>query len=263
MRFVLVHGANHGAWCWDLFIPEVEKLGHEAIAVDLPGHGARHAEYSTLDGYRQAVVEALQPGDVLVGHSMGAAVATTAADAFPEIGHIIYLTGPLPVEGKCLSWELGGHSAGDDVSITSKGHPVASAVRFSEDSQYMDLGTLENATAALYHDCAPDVAAWAYQKLTPQNVDVIMGQPISVPTFWEADLPRSYIRCTDDRGNPIEYATRWAQRLGVEPLTIATSHSPFLSRPAELAQLLLRAIETVPVGRLQPHSPGPIALNQT
>ena len=43
-----------------------------------------------------------------------------------------------------------------------------------------------------------------------------------------------------------------AERLGVEPLTIDASHSPFLSRPAELAELLVQATTTTPVRGLQP-----------
>jgi hypothetical protein len=43
-----------------------------------------------------------------------------------------------------------------------------------------------------------------------------------------------------------------AERLGVDQLMIDTSHSPFLSRPAELAELLLHATTTRPVGPLQP-----------
>jgi hypothetical protein len=42
-------------------------------------------------------------------------------------------------------------------------------------------------------------------------------------------------------------------RLGVEPLTIDSSHSPFLSRPAELAELLVHATTTKPIGPLIPH----------
>ena len=44
-----------------------------------------------------------------------------------------------------------------------------------------------------------------------------------------------------------------AQRLGVEPLTIDSSHSPFLSRPAELAELLLHATTIRPIGPLIPN----------
>ena len=34
--FALVHGAWHGAWCWERLIPELEQHGHAAIAIDLP-----------------------------------------------------------------------------------------------------------------------------------------------------------------------------------------------------------------------------------
>jgi hypothetical protein len=38
-----------------------------------------------------------------------------------------------------------------------------------------------------------------------------------------------------------------ARRFGVQPLTIDTSHSPFLSRPALLAELLVRGVDTPPI----------------
>ena len=71
MRFVLIHGGFHGAWCWSRTIPELENLGHEAIAVDIPGHGARVDEEATMAGRLDTVLDVLQRGDVLVGHSGG------------------------------------------------------------------------------------------------------------------------------------------------------------------------------------------------
>ena len=92
MRFVLVHGGFHAAWCWSRTIPELERLGHAAAAVDLPGHGDLLDEESTLDNRRDAIVSALQPGDVLVGHSGGGFDATLAADAATDlVSHIVYL----------------------------------------------------------------------------------------------------------------------------------------------------------------------------
>lgn len=43
------------------------------------------------------------------------------------------------------------------------------------------------------------------------------------------------------------------RRLGVAPLTIDASHSPFLSRPRELAELFVKAAGTKPLGPLLPH----------
>jgi pimeloyl-ACP methyl ester carboxylesterase len=101
MRFVFVHGGFHAAWCWERTITELQRLGHDAVAVDLPGHGARVDEESTLANRRDAIVSALQPGDVLVGHSGGGFDATLATDAAPElVSHICYLAAALPREGR-------------------------------------------------------------------------------------------------------------------------------------------------------------------
>src|SRR5258707_7666606 len=81
MRSVLGRGASDGAWCWDLLVPELNRLGHEAVAPDLPGHGTRATETATLSGYRDALVEQLAGDDVLVGHSMGSAVAAEGGRA--------------------------------------------------------------------------------------------------------------------------------------------------------------------------------------
>ncbi|HEX3606908.1 MAG TPA: alpha/beta fold hydrolase [Candidatus Dormibacteraeota bacterium] len=38
---LLVHGAWHGAWCWeDRMVPRLHQAGHEVRAVDLRHHGA-------------------------------------------------------------------------------------------------------------------------------------------------------------------------------------------------------------------------------
>jgi pimeloyl-ACP methyl ester carboxylesterase len=56
MRFVLVHGGFHAAWCWERTIAALEALGHVGVAVDLPGHGARVDEESTLADRRDAIL---------------------------------------------------------------------------------------------------------------------------------------------------------------------------------------------------------------
>ncbi|HSA39845.1 MAG TPA: alpha/beta fold hydrolase, partial [Mycobacterium sp.] len=101
MRFVLVHGGFHAGWCWERTIAALEDLGHQGVAVDLPGHGARLEEESTLAGRTAAITVAMEPGDVLVGHSGGGFDATLAADAAPDlVSHIVYLAGALPREGR-------------------------------------------------------------------------------------------------------------------------------------------------------------------
>jgi hypothetical protein len=102
-----------------------------------------------------------------------------------------------------------------------------------------------------YNDCDEKTARWAFEHLTPQPTECLV-EPISVPAFWKAGLPRSYVRCRQDRAHPHSVFLDVVNRLGVQPLTMDSSHSPFLSQPAALAGVLVQATTTAPVGTLRP-----------
>ncbi|MEM1124908.1 MAG: alpha/beta hydrolase [Bacteroidota bacterium] len=76
---VFVHGAWHGAWCWEVhFLPYFVKNGFECYAFDLPLHGKSEdksainrmqiADY--VEALSLAVAQINKPV-ILVGHSMG------------------------------------------------------------------------------------------------------------------------------------------------------------------------------------------------
>jgi len=74
--YVLIHGAWHGAWCWDKVILRLRQADHRAIAVDLPGHGIDKTPFSeiTLRSYTDWLCQVLdRPPEpvILVGHSLG------------------------------------------------------------------------------------------------------------------------------------------------------------------------------------------------
>jgi pimeloyl-ACP methyl ester carboxylesterase len=251
MRFILIHGGFHGAWCWSRTIPELENLGHTAIAIDIPGHGQRVTEKATMTNRLDAVLDVVQPGDVLVGHSGGGIEITRAADAAPDlVSHVVYLAAALPLEGRLMQDALvyrddGG--AEGDYDVTG----MLEHLRFNDDGS-MAFADAEGARQLFYHDCDDETVRWAFEHLTPESAGDTATTTISVPRFWEADLPRSFVLCLEDRAQPRWLADVTARRLGVEPLKIQASHSPFLSRPAELAQLLVEATMTSPVGSLRP-----------
>jgi pimeloyl-ACP methyl ester carboxylesterase len=251
MRFLLVHGGFHGAWCWTRTIPELERLGHEAVAIDLPGHGERRDERSTLADRRDAILAAMRPGDVLVGHSGGGYDISLAADQAPDmVGHLVYLAAGLPREGRTVLEVIGGTAAPDERGEQARVTRLTSSA-LSDMVRPNAQGRLEcvdpqAVRAYFYHDCDDETAAWAIARLTPAPVEFLV-ETVSIPTFWKADLPRSYIHCLQDRGSMREQGPAFAERLGVTPLTIDSSHSPFLSRPRELAELLVRATDTRPI----------------
>ncbi|MGE5361699.1 MAG: alpha/beta fold hydrolase [Bacteroidales bacterium] len=251
MRFVFVHGGFHAAWCWSRTIPELERLGHDAVAVDLPGHGARVDQESTLVNRRDAIVSALQAGDVLVGHSGGGFDATLAADAATNlVSHIVYLAAALPREGRTYPEAMAMRDSEDGEFDADVGDMLG-YLNFSDDGA-MTFADFEGAWKYFYHDCDEQTARWAFERLGPERFGDTTVTPVSVPRFWAADLPRSFIRCLQDRSMPRWLADTVTRRLGVEPLSIDTSHSPFLSRPRELAELLVHATTTTPVAPLTP-----------
>jgi pimeloyl-ACP methyl ester carboxylesterase len=259
VRFVLVHGGFHAGWCWEHTIAALRGLGHDGVAVDLPGHGARAREESTLANRRDAVVAALTDGgadrSVLVGHSGGGFDATLGADARPDlVEHIVYLAAALPREGRTYPEAMAMRDTEEELAdgFDADVGEMLSYLRFDDDGA-MWFADFDGAWRYFYHDCAEATARWAFERLGPERFGDTTVTPVSVPAYWAADLPRSFIRCLQDRSMPRWLADTVTRRLGVEQLSVDASHSPFLSRPGDLAELLVHATTTTPVGPLQPN----------
>ena len=227
---LLVHGTCHGAWCFDRLIPELAALGVSARAIDLPG---RDGSPTTLDAYAQAIVDAASPGTILVGHSAAGFAITAAAEADPtRFRALIYLCAYLPSPGQSLA----------DLRRAGPSQPLLPAIRMAKDRQSF---TIDPALApqAFYQDCPPDLARWATARLCPQPL-----VPQQTPLWPRASgtLPRHYITCDNDQTIPPAYQRQMAARL---PETcrhaLASGHSPFLSMPGQLADLLFRLCRTL------------------
>jgi pimeloyl-ACP methyl ester carboxylesterase len=253
MRFVFVHGGFHGAWCWERTIAAVQALGHEGVAIDLPGHGARLGEPSDVADRRDSIVEVVEDGDFLVGHSGGGFDITVAADAvIDRIGGVIYLAAGLPMEGRSMPEALMHRPEGveDDSRQGADAAGLLDHIEFRDDGS-VAIKSLEDAREIFYHDCDDETVAWAWERLTPELAGDTATLPISTPDFWASDVQRSFIHCLQDHAQAPWMAEVIAGRLGVQKLEIDASHSPFLSRPAELAELLVQATTTPPVGPLR------------
>jgi len=158
MRFVFVHGGFYASWCWARTIAELAQLGHDAVAVDLPGHGQRVTEESTLANRREAIVSVLRPGDVLVGHSGGGLDATLAADAATDlVGHIVYLAAALPREERSYPEAMAMRNVEDGEFEADVGQMLG-YLHFSDDGA-MTFADFEGAWKYFCHDCDEATAA--------------------------------------------------------------------------------------------------------
>ena len=225
MRFVLTHGGMHGGWCWKYVLHELAALGVSAIAPDLPGHGERANEPATLDGYRDALLEVLEPDDVLVGHSLGGSFICLAADAAPDkVRRLIYIAALVPEEDRSLAEVLPFVGDVKEFELTPDSYRLT------------DAGA---ARAVFYNDCTSEQVNWAYSQVRPQSLQPLVT-PIRLARFWDLDIPRDYILCLNDRTGLLTVAEDQLSRL--RPTTIHpvwASHFPLISRPKELARQLV------------------------
>jgi pimeloyl-ACP methyl ester carboxylesterase len=79
---VLLHGAWHGAWCWENFLAFFAEQGYEVHALSLRGHGSSQGRerirwFSVREYVADlaSVVNSLDTPPVLIAHSMGGYVA--------------------------------------------------------------------------------------------------------------------------------------------------------------------------------------------
>lgn len=102
-RILFIHGSSGGSWYWHGFMDYFAEHGYQCYAVNLRGHGANPVlpdlgKVSLRDYVDdvQGVVDALGPV-ILVGHSMGGAIAQVVAQHAPL--HAAVFAASAPVAG--------------------------------------------------------------------------------------------------------------------------------------------------------------------
>jgi pimeloyl-ACP methyl ester carboxylesterase len=232
--YVFVHGAWHGAWCWDKVVSLLEGAGHEAIALDLPGHGRDETPIAqvTFEAYCNKVrelVEAQPERVILVGHSMGGRVVTQVAELRPDkIEVLVYLAAILLRDGENTM------PADPDAGETLIDRSIIS----SDDGSYQTLreGSVKE---LLFHDCSDDDTARAMELLESRQA----SQPFTVPMRTTNEnfgrVRKVYVECLQDKAvTPGQQRVMYTQTPCDKIISMNTGHSPFLSSPQELADHL-------------------------
>lgn len=232
-RFLLVAGSCHGAWCWHETLAELRRLGHQAAAVELPGHGADATPRAgiTLADYAAAICDTLHGPTLLVGHSMAGYPITAAAEHDPRhIAGLVYLCAYRPRDGLSLA----------DLRRAAGRQPLRGTFRLADGCFTFDPAVVED---RFYHDCPPGTLQRALTRFTPEPI-----RPQETPLHTgpnSAGVAQFYIRCTEDRAIPPEHQAAMAADLPpAHRFELASSHSPFFAMPDHLAALLDRIAKT-------------------
>jgi pimeloyl-ACP methyl ester carboxylesterase len=225
MDIALVHGSYHGAWCWDFLTPELERLGHRVVTVNLP---ISDPSLGAAD-YARIVGNALDPKTepMLVGHSMAGLVIPLVAAARP-VRRLVFLAAFIASPGRSANDQRGTEAIDGRVAPRS--------------AEWTDLGDdvwmigPNTATELFFHDAPAAVARWATKRLRPQSYRVFSE---TSPLIAWPDVESRTIVCREDRAlNPEWVRSASRERLGVTAIELGGGHSPNLTRPAELAQVL-------------------------
>jgi pimeloyl-ACP methyl ester carboxylesterase len=222
--FALVHGAWHGAWCWERLVEPLERRGHRAVAVDLPGEDPA----AGLDAYADTIATALAgvaDEVVVVAHSLNGLVAPLVAARRP-VRAIVYLAAFVPVEGQSMNDQF--RSSPEPILLFEE-RPVPDE---QGRSHWPDEAV---ATRALYPDLTPADARWAFAQLRSQaQVTQQERHPAGLPS-----VPAVSVVCAQDEGvNPAWMRRVARERLGVEPVELAAGHFPMITVPDALAAAL-------------------------
>ena len=202
--FCLVHGAWHGGWAWDPLRGELEARGHRVVAPDLPCEDvtAGVVEYA-------AVVRAALGGEddaIVVGHSLGGVTIPLVPARLR-----VFLCALVPGAGQEHAFVPGFGDARVRDELGRSYYPDA-------------------ADAARELQYPPDLAQLAAKLRRQAPVDAV-----------ETPLrgPAAYVVCARDAAIRPDWQRHVARDvLGVEPMELDAGHSPMLTHPQELADVL-------------------------
>ncbi|MCF1708791.1 alpha/beta fold hydrolase [Tabrizicola sp. J26] len=229
MRFLLVHGSCHAAWCWQDLLPRLVLAGAEARSIDLPAHGADRSDPAavTLSDYGTAILDRIEDPVILVGHSAGGFPITAAAEAAQgKVSGLIYLCAYIPRPGLSVA----------DLRRAGPSQPLRGKILHDRGAPTYRF---DPATIAplLFHDCPPGTASRALPLL---GAEPVAPQETALPlTEASHSLPRHAIVTTADRVIPPEWQAAMAHAAGVDTSSLDCGHSPYFAAPDALAARLL------------------------
>ena len=222
---VLVHGAFADGSCWSKVITVLEQDGYDVIAVQNP-----LTSFADDVATTRRVIDA-QPGPVvLVGHSYGGAVITSAAVGASNVKSLVYVAAFGPDGGELIGPLLEKYPSKIGAAL------VPDAAGFL----YIDRTQFKEVFAADVSDRERNVMA-ATQK--PIKGD-IFGHVFDAPA-WKL-IPSWYLVASDDQAINPNLERMFAKRMGATTREVKSSHVPYMSKPYVVVDIIEEAAKAAP-----------------
>jgi pimeloyl-ACP methyl ester carboxylesterase len=231
MDVILIPGFWLDASSWGEVTPTLRHAGHRVHALTLPGLESVDADRSGI-GLRDhidaviAVVDTLNDPVVLVGHSGGGAIAHAVADSRPDrVARVVYVdSGPLG----------DGRSINDQLPVVDGEVPLPDWSLFDDE----DLVDLDDELREVFRARAvPEPAGVACDAQVLHD-----PRRYGVPTTVIAcEISSETLKGLIEGGHP--FVAELAGMHDVEYVDLPTGHWPQFTRPAELGQAILAAVD--------------------
>lgn len=230
--FLLLHGAWHGAWCWEPVIARLAQAGHDVIAPDLPGLSPETAPIAgrfELGDHIAAAVDALDcfggSAVIVVAHSYAGMLARAIEGLRPHrLAHVCYLEALMPEPGQA-ALDLVPHSAKASFLAGLRERPDGPVLLPPDVSRFAIPG------AALAEMIASRLLPQPYRTFT---------DPLPLGAAAPRAIARAYVFASDRSPNPYQSfidglrTDAMCRIVGMEG-----GHELMLTRPNEIAGLLL------------------------
>lgn len=230
--FILIHGSWHSAWNWHKVVPLLEKQGHRAIAIDLPGMGRdktpiQEVKMKTTVEKICQLIDNVDGKVILVGHSKNGIMISQVAEYRPDkIEKLVYLAAYLIPNGKTQR----------EYSLQDSGGVLKPYVTMYEE---LNAHTLlpEIYKEGLYADCDDEITELAKILLSHEPVESGIT-PLHLTEENYGSVPRFYIECTEDKAvTPFIQRKMYTETPCMKIYSLPASHSPFFSKPKELTDI--------------------------
>ncbi|MBU8807409.1 alpha/beta fold hydrolase [Mycolicibacterium goodii] len=268
---VLVHGAWHSSIHWAATHRELARRGIAGIAIDLPGHGIGAPVPSgylsagqpgltteksaladiTMEDLSGAILDVLGAARgrfervILVAHSASGGPTSLAAERAPDlVDRLVYLAAGVPAGRPRHADYAGGPENADAVALPFVAEPTdIGAYRLNYLSP--EPTEIETIRQAFLNDLPGDASESWRLLLHPDEPCASLTAPVRLTRQRWGRIPRTYIRLTDDQAlSPAAQDAIIAETDESMPDTpfdvrsLPGGHSPMITRPAELANLL-------------------------
>ncbi|HEY3908590.1 MAG TPA: alpha/beta hydrolase [Stellaceae bacterium] len=223
---VLVHGAWADGSSWAKVIGPLAADGIKVVAAPLP-LTSFHDDVAALD----RTLERATGSVVLVGHAYAGAVIGAARDA--KVKALVYVAALAPDEGETVA----------DVFYRAEPHPQAPKLA---PDQHGLIYLPEEAFAAAFAQDAPVeeqvVLAAVQRPISPACITVAVDRPL-----WK-DRPTWFLVAEQDHMIAPETQRFMAQRMQAKVRSYPVDHSPIVTAPAVVVDIIREAIGEVVAG---------------